>query len=80
MDDVLRDRVVELAQKLGAQDDLGEAKMDAAADQLLAITTDREILSSAHGLLMGMHASRGGVYLLQAWMLVERALKKSSGK
>lgn len=76
MDDAKREQVIERATRMGARDRLTSDDMDAAADELLTITTDRETLSSAHGFLMGRHASRGGGYLLQAWMIVERALKR----
>ncbi|MFN2526294.1 MAG: hypothetical protein ABR505_08525 [Actinomycetota bacterium] len=76
MDEALRQQVIDRAIQLGARDVLTSDDMDAAADELLTITTDKDTLSSAHGFLVGRHASQGGPYLLQAWMIVERALKR----
>lgn len=73
MDEVKIAEVIERARRLGAQDQLD---MNAAADELLTMTTDRDTLSAAMGQLMREHTSRGGPYLLQAWLIVQRALKR----
>ena len=78
MDEALRDQVIEKARELRQRDTLTNDDMDRAADELLAITVDRDTLSSAYGFLMGQHASLGGGHLLQAWMIVERALKRAT--